>query len=58
MPNLNSKLCVILNIKIGDTQRQIKPIHNLYKKVLNSILDGNIDNIMAEIIYTKLGLIK
>lgn len=48
----------IFNIKIGDIQRQIMPICNLYKNNLNNILDSNIDNIMAETIYIKPGLIK
>ncbi len=44
-----------LNIIIGDTQGQSEPIHNLYKDSLDDILDSNIDNIVAKIIYTKPG---
>ncbi len=41
-----------LNIIIGDTQRQTKPIHNPYKDSLDNILDSNIDNIVAKTVHT------
>ncbi len=47
-----------LNITVDNIQRQTKLIHNLYKDSLDNILDNNIDNIVAKIIYTKPELFK
>ena len=44
-----------LNIIARNTQRQIKPIHNLYKDYLNNIFDSNLDNIVTKTVYTKPG---
>ncbi len=44
-----------LNITVGDTLGQIKPIYNLYKDSLDDILDNNIDNIVTKTIHTKPG---
>lgn len=47
-----------LNIRVGSTQNHIKLVNNLYKDSLKNILDSNIDNIMAKIVYIKSGLLK
>ncbi len=47
-----------LNITVGDTQRQIEPVHNPYKDSLDNILDSDIDNIMAKTVYIKPGPLK
>lgn len=46
------------NIKVDNTQSQIKSVHNLYKDGLHDILDSYIDNIITKIIYTKSRQIK
>lgn len=46
-----------LNVKIKNTQGQIKLIHNFYKNSLDDILDSNIDNVVASTINTNLSLL-
>lgn len=43
----------ILNIKVGNTKKHIKPVYNLYKNSLGNILNSNINDIEVNIIYTK-----
>ena len=47
-----------LNITVGNTQGQTKPIHNLYKGSLDNDLDSNINNIMAKFIHIKPRLLR
>lgn len=45
-----------LNIGMEEIQKEIEPVHNLYRNSPNDILDGDIDNIMANTVNTKLDL--
>lgn len=47
-----------LNIRVSNTQSHIKPVHNIYKYSRDNILDNNIDNIVAKIMYIKLESLK
>ena len=47
-----------LNIKVDNTQRQTKPVHNPYKNSLDNILDNNINNTMAKTTNIKPKLLK
>ncbi len=44
-----------LNITVGDTQGQTKPIHDPYLDSLDNNLDSDIENIVAKTIHTKQG---
>lgn len=46
------------NIKVGDTRRQLKVVYDLYKDSLDNIIDNNIYDIVAKIVYTKSGPLK
>lgn len=48
----------ILNIIINNTKKHSESAHDLCKNSLNNILDNNIDDILAKIIYTKSRLLK
>lgn len=50
---LKWQVICIFNIIVGDTQKQVKLVYNLYKDSLDNILNSNIDNIMAKTIHTK-----
>lgn len=52
------KVMHILNITVGNTWGQIKPVYNLYKDSLGNILDGNIDNIVTKTVHTKPELLR
>lgn len=55
---LKYQVMCTFNIRVGNTQSQIKLVHNLYKDSLDYILDSNINGIMTKIVYTKLGPLK
>ena len=41
------------NIRVYNTQRQTKSVHDINKDSLDNILDINIDDIMIKIVYPK-----
>lgn len=43
-----------LNIGEREIQKQMEPVHDLYKDSLDNVLDSNIDNIVASINDTTL----
>lgn len=47
-----------LNIIVDDIQKWTEPSYDLYKNSLDNILDNNINDIMAKIVYTKSKLLK
>ena len=42
-----------LNIRVYNTQRQTKLVHDINKDSLDNILDINIDDIMIKTVYPK-----